>query len=89
VPQVKFTQHLERFLTAPAVNVPGGTVREALDRVFGDNPRLRSYLLDDQGRLRKHVVIFLDGQQIKDRIELSDSVRPESELLVMQALSGG
>ena len=89
MPQVKFTQHLERFLTAPPANVSGGTVREALERVFGDNPQLRSYVLDDQGRLRKHVVIFLDGQQITDRVGLSDSVTPESELLVMQALSGG
>ena len=89
MPQVKFTQHLERHLAVPTANVSGGTVREVLDHVFGDNPQLRGYVLDDQGRLRKHVVIFLDGQQIADRAGLSDSVAPESEVLVMQDLSGG
>ncbi len=89
MPQVKFTQHLERHLAAPPVDVPGGTVREVLDNVFGQNPQLRGYVLDDQGRLRKHVVVFLDGRQIADRSGLSDSVEPSSEVLVMQALSGG
>ena len=89
MPQVKFTQHLERHLVAPPVDVPGGTVREVLDNVFGQNPQLRGYVLDDQGRLRKHVVVFLDGRQIADRSGLSDSVEPSSEVLVMQALSGG
>jgi sulfur carrier protein ThiS len=89
MPQVKFTRHLERHLAAPPVQVPGGTVREVLDNVFGANPQLRGYVLDDQGRLRKHVVVFVDGQLVEDREELSDGVEPTSELLVMQALSGG
>jgi hypothetical protein len=33
--------------------------------------------------------VFLDGEQIADRVGLSDAVRPESEIYVMQALSGG
>ncbi len=65
------------------------TVREALDNAFREQPKLRTYVLDDQGRLRKHVVIFVDGQLIRDRGGLSDSVGESSELLVMQALSGG
>jgi sulfur-carrier protein len=38
----------------------GSTVQEALDRVFAENPLLRSYLLDDQGRLRQHVNVFVN-----------------------------
>ena len=89
MPQVKFTQHLQRHLAAPPVDVPGNTVREVLDNAIGHNPHLRSYVLDDQGRLRKHVVVFVDGQMVEDRDELTDGVEPASELLVMQALSGG
>ena len=89
MPQVKFTQQLERHLAAPSVDVAGATVREVLENAFRENPKLRGYVLDDQGRLRKHVVVFVDGQVIGDRCELSDSVAPSSELLVMQALSGG
>jgi len=87
--RVSFTQNLQRHLNAPAAAVSGATVREALDLVFSKNPQLRSYVLDDQGRLRKHVVVFVDGQIIKDRAQLGDEIDESSELLVMQALSGG
>ena len=89
MPQLKFTQHIQRRLAAPPMEVPGSTVREALDHAFREQPQLRSYVLDDQGRLRKHVVIFVDGQLISDRGGLTDNVKESSELLVMQALSGG
>ena len=38
---------------------------EALSRVFRDSPGLRSYVLDDQGRLRTHVVIYVDGRPVR------------------------
>lgn len=86
---VSFTQNLKRHVDCPTVEVPGATVREVLDRVFAENPRLRGYVLDERGVLRKHMVVFVDGQQILDRDALSDAVGPRSELYVMQALSGG
>ncbi len=64
-------------------------MREVLDDVFRQNPQLRGYVLDDLGHLRKHVVVFIDGEMIEDRTALSDPVAPTSELFVMQALSGG
>lgn len=87
--EVVFTPNLRRHVECPTAEVAGATVREVLDRVFADNPRLRGYVLDDQGALRRHMIIFVDGQQIADRTGLSDAVAPRSELYVMQALSGG
>jgi hypothetical protein len=69
--------------------VNGETVRAALDAVFIDHGALRGYVLDDQGHLRKHVAIFVDGARVQDREQLSDAVRPESEIYVLQALTGG
>jgi len=89
MPVVSFTQNLQRHLAVPPVGVVAGTVWEALEQVFLQNPQVRSYVLDDQGRLRKHVVIFVDNDLIEDRVRLTDTVRPSSEILVMQALSGG
>ena len=42
-----------------------------------DNERARGYVLDDQGALRKHMAIFIDGRQVRDRIALTDSVDAE------------
>jgi sulfur-carrier protein len=89
VARVVFTSNLQRHISAPPVETPATTVREALDRVFQDNPRLRSYILDDQSRVRHHVVVFVAGQRIKDPVTLSDPVSPDDEIYVMQALSGG
>lgn len=89
MPQFHFTSHLQRHLAAPSVEVPGATVREALEALFADSPRLRSYILDDQGRLRRHVNIFVDGEAVRDRDGLRDAVGPHGEIYVLQALSGG
>ncbi|MFO0756543.1 MAG: MoaD/ThiS family protein [Byssovorax sp.] len=86
---VSFTENLKRHVDCPTVKAPGATVREVLDEVFAANPRLRTYVVDERGVVRKHMVVFIDGEQIHDRDALSDPVRPESEIYVMQALSGG
>ena len=64
-------------------------MRDALDAVFAENERARSYVLDDQGQLRRHMIIFVNGEMIRDRVALSDPVSPDAEVDVMQALSGG
>jgi hypothetical protein len=46
-------------------------------------------VLDEQGELRKHVVIFIDGERVRDRRRLSDPVRTASQIYVLQALTGG
>ena len=89
MPEVKFTENLRRHLDTPECRVEGATVREALNHVFETQPRLRGYVLDDQNRLRKHVVVFIDGDMVQDRDGLSDVVAANAELFVMQALSGG
>lgn len=87
--RVSFTGHLQRHLDCPDVEVPGATVGEVLETVFGGNPALRSYLLDDQGRVRKHVNVFINDKAVADRDGLSDSVSETDEIFVFQALSGG
>lgn len=89
MPKVIFASHVQRHVPAPDRVVDGETVRDALEAVFAGNRPLRGYVLDDQGHLRKHVVIFVDGARIVDRQGLSDSVRTDSEIYVLQALSGG
>ena len=89
MPRVSFTGNLQRHLSCPPAEVAGETVHAVLQAVFQDNPRLRSYLLDDQGRLRRHVNIFVNERMICDRSGLSDQVTDDDEVFVVQALSGG
>ena len=67
----------------------GSTLSAILDEMEASYPGVRSYVLDEQGNLRKHVNIFIDGTMIKDRTTLSDPFSENSEIYIMQALSGG
>jgi hypothetical protein len=86
---VTFTQSLQRHVPCPPREVAGQTVREVLDGYFAGEPRLRDYILDEQGALRRHVVIFIDGRQLRDRAHLEEEVSDGTSIYVMQALSGG
>jgi sulfur-carrier protein len=87
--QVHFTSNLRRHVDSPAVECQGSTVREILNEVFRLNSRLETYVLDDQRAVRKHMRILVDGVAVRDLTGLTDVVSPNSEVWVMQALSGG
>jgi sulfur carrier protein ThiS len=89
MPRVAFTASLERHVACPAETVEGQSVRGVLDAYFARHPRVRAYVLDEQGALRQHVVVFVNGTQVRDRARLQEAVRDGDELWVMQALSGG
>ena len=87
--KVHFTSNLRRHVDCPTVEATGQTVRQILEQAFAQNPRLGTYVLDDQGHVRKHMRILVDGKAITDLEKQSDTVNPTSEIWVMQALSGG
>lgn len=89
MPRVVIAPAIQRHVPTPDTTLPAATVADALAGVFETRPALRAYLLDDQGALRRHVAVFVDGQAVRDRRRLSDAVGPESEIYVVQALSGG
>ncbi len=87
--QIHFTAWLRSVVPDGPVAVAGSTVGEALDALLTERPQVRSYVLDEQGRLRKHVCIFADGSRLPREAALDHPIGPESQLHVMQALSGG
>lgn len=89
MPLVEFTANLVRQTAAPSCRAAGGTVAEVLAEVFAAQPALRGYVLDEQGAVRHHVVVFVNGVAVRDRRRLSDVVAPDAQIFVMQALSGG
>jgi len=87
--KVVFTPNIQRHVVCQDAEGAGRTVREVLENVFAENPQARTYVLDDQSGLRKHMTIFVDGQMIRDRARLADGVNESSTIYVFQALSGG
>ena len=66
--QVHFTSWLRELVPNGPLCAEGATVGEALATLWTHEPHVRGYVVDDQGRLRKHVCIFADG----DRITVGD-----------------
>jgi len=88
--KVNFTYALKRFFPdLKALEIEASDVRELVSGLETQYPGMRNYILDDQGRLREHVNIFLNGDLISDKTSLTDPVTTGDEVYIMQALSGG
>ena len=87
---VRFTDHLRsRTGGVTETRAEGGDVKALVADLERRMPGLRHYLVDDQGALRTHVNVFLDGEPIRDREGLTDPVGEHTVVHVLQALSGG
>lgn len=68
------------------VDAEGTTVRELLDDLDHRYPGIAFRVVDEQGALRTHMSVWLDGERCRD---LGASVAGLDEVVLMQALSGG
>jgi molybdopterin converting factor small subunit len=68
------------------VEADGAMVADVLDDLDQRYPGIRFRMIDEQGRIRRHIRLFFDGEIVK---ELSHTLRADGELLIVQALSGG
>ena len=84
-----FAASIQRHIATPEREIDARSLGEALEAVFAAQPRLRGYIVDDQGSLRRHLAVFVDGRPVRDRQHLSDALGEESRDYVIQALSGG
>jgi hypothetical protein len=87
--RIAFTRHLRDVGPSELAAYDGATIGELIEAAAADYPRLKGYVLDDQGRVRKHIAIFLDGEMQKRSTALALPVGKDSEIYVFQALSGG
>ncbi|MCB5283049.1 MoaD/ThiS family protein [Arthrobacter sp. AL08] len=77
----------QSFLTAPvAAEV---TVAALLDLVADEYPALARRLRDETGTVRRHVNIYVNGNEIRRLQGLGTRVSPGEELLIIQSVAGG
>lgn len=89
MPRISFAERLRNVAPRETRDFPGARFVEVLDAVGAEYPLLKPYILDEQGRVRKHVAIFIDGELKRGQAVLNAALAPDSEIYVMQALSGG
>lgn len=64
----------------------GATLEEVLADLDRRYPGIRFRMIDEQGRIREHIKLFVELEQVKD---LSFRVRGANEIHIICALSGG
>jgi sulfur-carrier protein len=77
---------LRSYTGASEVTVEGATVAEALADLDRRYPGIRFRMVDEQGRMRRHMRLFVDGEQVFD---LERKLKPGESIQTVQALSGG
>jgi sulfur-carrier protein len=86
---LRVAPHLQRHVPCPDLQLAAGSLAELLDAAFAQAPALRAYVLDEQGAVRKHVAVFINGEMHTQRGDLSRLVAAGSKVDVIQALTGG
>jgi molybdopterin/thiamine biosynthesis adenylyltransferase/rhodanese-related sulfurtransferase/molybdopterin converting factor small subunit len=71
------------------VNVPAGTVSEALGALLSENRKLAVHLVDEQGNLRNFVNIFLNNEDIRYLQGQATKVKESDTLRIVPAIAGG
>jgi len=89
MPTVEFAPALTRHVDCPRQEVPAGTLASVLAAAFAAAPALRGYVLDEQGAVRKHVAVFVNGEMIPSRSDLTRLLTVSDRVHVIQALTGG
>jgi len=74
------------YTKARQVEASGATLGAALAELDRRYPGLRFRMIDEQDAIRRHVRVFVNGQQTFD---LAAALRPTDEIQIVQALSGG
>ena len=70
----------------PVVEVDGATIDALLIALDAKFPGIRFRMVDEQGRMRQHMKVFINDESVRD---LGRAVQAGDEVTIMQALSGG
>ena len=75
--------HRVQLLASP------NTVRDALDELWQMHPGIRDRVLDEEGRLREHINIFVGNENVRYTGDFATRLLADAEISILPAVSGG
>ena len=84
--KVLIPSSLRSYTERGETEASGATLAAALDDLERQYPGIRFRMIDEQDRIRRHIRIFVNGDQVRD---LSQPLAATDEVIIVQALSGG
>lgn len=77
---------LRSYTENAEADATGATLAAVLADLERQYPGIRFRMIDEQGRIRRHIRLFVNGDQVHD---LSQALTKLDEIIIVQALSGG
>ncbi len=74
---------------AAEVNAEGGTLREVIAGLNADYPGVGSRILDDAGKIRRFVNVYVGDTDVRLAQGLDTPVPPGTQVSVIPAVAGG
>ena len=71
------------------VVVRGATVIEALNNAVEKYPALKTQIFDSDGKLRRHINVFENDENIRELKCLKTKLKEEDRITLMASISGG
>jgi molybdopterin converting factor small subunit len=82
---VNLRSPLKQRVGAPSVDVSGETVAEVVRALEAQAPEIKGWVADEQGRVRRHVNVFVNGEPASE----NDAVAPDDRIDIIHAITGG
>ena len=87
--QVMLRAPLSELCGGPAHAIAGATVGEVLGALEREHPPIAGWVLDEQGRIREHVNVFVNTAHLRDREGLDTALVAGDTITILPAVSGG
>jgi len=71
------------------IPVSGSTISQALNDLTRRYPSIKVHIMDDKGRLRRHVNLFVNKENIRTLNGLDTPVKETDKIFLMPSISGG
>ena len=84
--KVLIPSSLRSYTERGETEASGATLAVVLVDLERQYPGIRFRIIDEQDRVRRHIRIFVNGEQASD---LTQPLKPTDEVIIVQALSGG
>jgi len=68
---------------------PGARIGDALEKLFEKHPSLRAVVLDEEGKLRHHYHLFVNGRDIRYQAGMDTPVQPDDVIALFPPVAGG
>ena len=71
------------------IKVSGSTVSQAINDLTTQYPTIKPHIMDNQGRLRRHVNLFINKENIKNLNGLDTPIEESDLIILMPSITGG